>query len=166
VTNVALRKRARVANLPLAPVMAFIDTSETMIGVEIAQNDARDVVPGQDVELTFKFMPGTTHRKGRTVLQAYRPARSRSPGLPWRRRRSRPCRLPCASGSMMRSRPASSGRQHRRDRDLHRPRKGRAPDPQGPAAADRDPELRPAVLSIGKERPVLAGSAVRTITLK
>ena len=29
VTNVALRKGARVANLPLSPVMAFIDTSET-----------------------------------------------------------------------------------------------------------------------------------------
>ena len=28
VTNLALRKGARVANLPLAPVMAFIDTSE------------------------------------------------------------------------------------------------------------------------------------------
>ena len=45
VTNVALRKGARVANLPLAPVMAFIDTSDTLIGVEIAQNDARYVRP-------------------------------------------------------------------------------------------------------------------------
>lgn len=32
VTNVALRKGARVANLPLTPAMAFIDTSETIIG--------------------------------------------------------------------------------------------------------------------------------------
>ncbi len=32
VTNLALRKGARVANLPLAPVMAFIDTSNTLIG--------------------------------------------------------------------------------------------------------------------------------------
>src|SRR6266436_1425190 len=47
VTNVALRKGARVANLPLAPVMAFIDTSETIVGVEIPQIDARYVAPGQ-----------------------------------------------------------------------------------------------------------------------
>ena len=40
VTNLALRKGARVANLPLSPVMAFIDTSDTLIGVEINQNDA------------------------------------------------------------------------------------------------------------------------------
>jgi len=58
VTNVALRKGARVANLPLAPVMAFIDTSETVIGVEIAQIDARYLVPGQQAELTFKMFPG------------------------------------------------------------------------------------------------------------
>lgn len=58
VTNVALRKGARVANLPLAPVMAFIDTSDTIVGVEIAQNDARYLRTGQPVEVTFKFLPG------------------------------------------------------------------------------------------------------------
>ena len=58
VTNLALRKGARVANLPLSPVMAFIDTSETIIGVEIPQIDARYIEQGQPVELTFKFMPG------------------------------------------------------------------------------------------------------------
>ena len=41
VTNLALRKGARVVSLPLAPVMAFIDTSDTIIGVAIAQIDAR-----------------------------------------------------------------------------------------------------------------------------
>jgi len=71
VTNIALRKGARVANLPLSPVMAFIDTSETVIGVEIAQNDARYVVPGQPVEVTFKFMPGHVYTgKVDSVLQA------------------------------------------------------------------------------------------------
>jgi multidrug resistance efflux pump len=40
-TNIGLRKGARVANLPLAPVMAFIDTSDTLIGAEIAQISAR-----------------------------------------------------------------------------------------------------------------------------
>jgi len=39
-------------------VMAFIDTSETIIGIEINQIDARYVEPEQEVELTFKFMPG------------------------------------------------------------------------------------------------------------
>ena len=71
VTNLALRKGARVANLPLSPVMAFIDTSSTIIGVEIAQIDARYVAPGQEVEVTFKYAPGTIHGgKVESVLQA------------------------------------------------------------------------------------------------
>jgi multidrug resistance efflux pump len=71
VTNLALRKGARVANLPLAPVMAFIDTSDTIIGVEIAQNDARYVAPGQEVEVSFKFLPGQVFPgKVESVLQA------------------------------------------------------------------------------------------------
>jgi RND family efflux transporter MFP subunit len=71
VTNLALRKGARVANLPLSPVMAFIDTSNTIIGVEISQNDARYIAPGQEVEVTFKFAPGRIY-SGRveSVLQA------------------------------------------------------------------------------------------------
>src|SRR4029079_14209808 len=68
VTNLALRKGARVTT---APVMAFIDTSETLIGVEIAQINARYVQPGQLVEVTFKFAPGTVSTgKVETVLQA------------------------------------------------------------------------------------------------
>jgi len=71
VTNLALRKGARVANLPLAPVMAFIDTSSTLIGVEIDQIDARYVEPGQEVEITFKFAPGQIYTgKVESVLQA------------------------------------------------------------------------------------------------
>lgn len=71
VTNVALRKGARVAPLPLSPVMAFIDTSETMIGVEIAQINARYIEPGQAVEVTFKFLPGHIYKgKVETILQA------------------------------------------------------------------------------------------------
>jgi RND family efflux transporter MFP subunit len=71
VTNVALRKGARVANLPLTPVMAFIDTSDTIVGVEIPQNDARYVRPGQPVEVTFKFIPGKVYGgKVESVLQA------------------------------------------------------------------------------------------------
>jgi RND family efflux transporter MFP subunit len=67
-TNVALRKGARVAS---SPVMAFIDTSDTLVGVEITQNDARYIKPGQPVEITFKFEPGVV-RTGRveTIFQA------------------------------------------------------------------------------------------------
>ena len=71
VTNLALRKGARVATLPLSPVMAFIDTSETILGIEIAQNDSRYVEPGQPVEVTFKFLPGEVHTgKVVAVIQA------------------------------------------------------------------------------------------------
>ncbi len=82
VTNVALRKGARVANLPLSPVMAFIDTSDTIIGVEIAQNDARYIAPGQPVELTFKLRPGTIYTgKVESVLQAISTGQTQTSGL-------------------------------------------------------------------------------------
>ncbi len=78
-TNVALRKGARVAS---SPVMAFIDTSETVIGVEISQNDARYIAPGQPVELTFKLMPGMVYTgKVETVLQAISTGQTQSSGL-------------------------------------------------------------------------------------
>ncbi|MCA6103962.1 HlyD family secretion protein [Bradyrhizobium australafricanum] len=71
VTNLALRKGARVANLPLSPVMAFIDTAETIIAVEIDQIDARYVAPGQEVEIAFKFAPGQVLTgKVESILQA------------------------------------------------------------------------------------------------
>jgi multidrug resistance efflux pump len=57
--------------LPLAPVMAFIDTSDTIVGVEINQIDARYLAPGQPVELTFKMTPGTVQTgKVESILQA------------------------------------------------------------------------------------------------
>jgi RND family efflux transporter MFP subunit len=93
VTNVALRKGARVASLPLAPVMAFIDTSDTIVAGEIAQINARYVAPGQPAEVTFKFRPGHVYTgRVESVLQAVstgqvQPSVSRS-----RRRRCRPHR--------------------------------------------------------------------------
>jgi RND family efflux transporter MFP subunit len=82
VTNLALRKGARVAALPLSPVMAFIDTSETTIGVEIAQIDARYVRPGQLVEVTFKFIPGHVYPgKVVAVLQAIATGQVQASGL-------------------------------------------------------------------------------------
>jgi RND family efflux transporter MFP subunit len=81
VTNVALRKGARVANLPLSPVMAFIDTSSTIIGVEINQIDARHVEPGQEVEITFKFAPGKVYTgKVESVLQAIATGQTQTSG--------------------------------------------------------------------------------------
>ena len=71
VTNLALRKGARVANLPLSPVMAFIDTSDTRVVVNINQIDARYIAPGQNVEITFKFLPGRVYTaKVESILQA------------------------------------------------------------------------------------------------
>ena len=82
VTNVALRKGARVANLPLSPVMAFIDTSDTLIGVEISQNDARYIAPGQPAELTFKLRPGVIYTgKVESVLQAISTGQTQTSGL-------------------------------------------------------------------------------------
>lgn len=83
VTNVALRKGARVANLPLSPVMAFIDTSDTIVGVEIAQNDARYLRTGQTVEVTFKFFPGKVYAgRVESILQAVATGRPRHPAWP------------------------------------------------------------------------------------
>lgn len=68
VTNMALRPGARVAS---APVMAFVETSETGIGVEITQNNARYIEPGQPVEVAFKFAPGAIYTgKVRHMIQA------------------------------------------------------------------------------------------------
>ncbi|MCK0198539.1 efflux RND transporter periplasmic adaptor subunit [Ancylobacter sp. 6x-1] len=71
VTNVALRKGARVSNLSLTPAMAFIDTSETVTVAEIPQIYARYIRPGQKVEIAFKYLPGEiVTGTVETVLQA------------------------------------------------------------------------------------------------
>jgi len=82
VTNVTLRKGARVASLPLAPVMAFIDTSETIIGTEVAQINARYIQPGQAVEVTFKYWPGHIFPgEVETVLQAVSAGQFKTTGM-------------------------------------------------------------------------------------
>lgn len=81
VTNLALRKGARVTSLPLSPVMAFIDTSDTIIGVEIPQINARYIEPGQSVEATFKFAPGKVYTgKVESVIQAVASGQARTSG--------------------------------------------------------------------------------------
>jgi multidrug resistance efflux pump len=82
VTNLALRKGARVAALPLSPVMAFVDTAETLVGVEIPQIDARYIAPGQPVEVTFKYYPGQILTgKVEAVLQAIATGQVQTSGL-------------------------------------------------------------------------------------
>src|SRR5262249_26258168 len=69
VTNLALRRGARVT--AQSPVMAFIDTSETIIGIEIAQIYSRYIEVGQPAEVTFKTLPGEVFAgKVEAVLQA------------------------------------------------------------------------------------------------
>jgi multidrug resistance efflux pump len=82
VTNLALRKGARVASLPLTPVMAFIDTSDTIVGAEIAQIYARYIEPGQKAEVTFKLYPGKIFTgRVETVLQAISTGQVQPSGL-------------------------------------------------------------------------------------
>ena len=61
VTYVGLRPGARVANLPLFRSMAFIDTSEVLLGSQIPQNFTRNIEPGQAAEVTFKSRPGKVY---------------------------------------------------------------------------------------------------------
>src|SRR5262249_18111782 len=82
VTNLGLRKGARVANLPLSPVMAFIDTSDTIIGVQVEQIFARYIEVGQPVEATFKFRPGKIYPgKVESILQAIAPGQATTSGI-------------------------------------------------------------------------------------
>ncbi|MCB8819763.1 HlyD family secretion protein [Microvirga rosea] len=80
VTNLALRKGARVTGQ--SPVMAFIDASEAIFGVEIPQIGVRYVEVGQPVEITFKTLPGEVFAaKVETVLQAIATGQSQPGGL-------------------------------------------------------------------------------------
>ena len=80
VTNLALRKGARVTGQ--SPVMAFIDTSEVVLGAEIAQVDARYIESGQKAEVTFKTFPGQVYTgRVETVLQAIATGQAAVSGL-------------------------------------------------------------------------------------
>ena len=80
VTNLTLRKGARVTGQ--SPVMAFIDTSEVVLGAEIAQVDARYIETGQKAEVTFKTFPGQVYTgRVETVLQAIATGQAAVSGL-------------------------------------------------------------------------------------
>ena len=71
VTNVSLRPGARVTNLPLAPAMAFIDTSGIILGAQVAQNFYRNIELGQKAEVVLKTHPGKVFEaKVVAILQA------------------------------------------------------------------------------------------------
>jgi len=61
VTNVALRVGARVAATPTASVMAFIETGESILAMQIFQKDLRYIEPGQSAEIAFKMLPGIVY---------------------------------------------------------------------------------------------------------
>ena len=79
VTNLALRKGARVTSLAGDGVHRH---TQTIVGVEIQQIDARYIEPGQDVEVTFKFFPGQVFSgKVDAVLQAISTGQTQASGL-------------------------------------------------------------------------------------
>jgi len=80
VTNLALRKGARVT--AQSPVMAFIDTSETIFAVAIPQINVRYIETGQPIEVTFKTLPGAVHTgRVEAILQAVASGQTQTSGL-------------------------------------------------------------------------------------
>ena len=61
VTNVNLRVGARVMAAPLASVMAFVETGEPIIVMQVFQKDLRFIQPGQPAEIAFKMFPGKVY---------------------------------------------------------------------------------------------------------
>ncbi len=61
VTNVSLRVGARVAAFPIASVMAFVETGEPILAMQVFQKDLRYIEPGQPAEIAFKMFPGSVY---------------------------------------------------------------------------------------------------------
>jgi multidrug resistance efflux pump len=61
VTNIALRVGARVAAAPIASVMAFIETGEPILAMQVFQKDLRYIQSGQPAEIAFKMFPGSVY---------------------------------------------------------------------------------------------------------
>ena len=61
VTNVGLRVGARVAAFPSASVMAFIETGEPILLMQIFQKDLRYIEAGQPAEIALKMYPGRVY---------------------------------------------------------------------------------------------------------
>ena len=128
--------------------MAFIDTSSTIIGVEINQIDARYVAPGQEVEVTFKFAPGRIYSgKVESILQAIATGQAQTSGTA-----VMPKAIEAApfvvrvklddADSRKACRPGARHGGH-----LHRACQADAHHPARNPASDRDPELCQSVLT-------------------
>jgi multidrug resistance efflux pump len=61
VTNVSLRVGARVAAFPVASVMAFVETGEPILAMQIFQKDLRYIQADQSAEIAFKMFPGSVY---------------------------------------------------------------------------------------------------------
>lgn len=58
VTNLALRPGVRAAQLPMSPVMSFIEDSDQWVMAFFRQNELRYVKPGHEAEIFVKTHPG------------------------------------------------------------------------------------------------------------
>jgi multidrug resistance efflux pump len=58
VANLALRPGVRAAQLPLAPVMSFIEEDDPWVLAFYGQNELRYVEPGNEAEIFLKMYPG------------------------------------------------------------------------------------------------------------
>jgi multidrug resistance efflux pump len=58
VANLALRPGVRAAQLPLAPVMSFIEEDDPWVLAFFGQNELRYVEPGDEAEIFLKMYPG------------------------------------------------------------------------------------------------------------
>lgn len=57
-TNITLRPGAKVASIPLAPAMSFIDSNDSVTAGFVMQTYLRYIEPGQKVEIALKMYPG------------------------------------------------------------------------------------------------------------
>ena len=146
VTNLALRKGARVT--AQSPVMAFIDTSETIFGGGDSRRSTRAISrSGSRSRSRSRPFPGEVYTgRVEAVLQAIATGQTQTGGLA-----VAPTEV-AAAPFVVRFKlddrevaRAPAGRQHRPRGDLHRSRQGGHVIRAGRAAADRDPELRQSV---------------------
>ena len=61
VTNLSLRVGARVTAAPIASVMAFVETGEPILLMQVFQKDLRYIQAGQPAEIAFKMFPGRVY---------------------------------------------------------------------------------------------------------
>ena len=62
VTNLVLRPGARVAAVPIASVMAFVEAGDPILVMQVFQKDLRYIQPGQTAEIAFKMFPGKVYK--------------------------------------------------------------------------------------------------------